>query len=460
MPLAAAAIIILSVLLKPFQAVRYSLNKVNIAAVVSPPYDVIDSKLQQQLYTQSPYNIVRLILGQSYAGDTATNNRYTRAADFLSSWQKEGILQTDNKPSLYLYQMQYQLHGEVKTVNGLLGLVKLEPFGHSIHPHEKTLAAPKTDRLELMRACQANFCPIYAVYEDKDSSVAAILSTLTKNKPLLTVTQDTAKNSSWVINNEATPSALHPLPSTLIKHSLWTVNDETTIKNLANLFQNKELLIADGHHRYETALSYQKEKRAQDSPSSEQPYDYVLMFLAPMTEKDLTVLPTHRLIKKSISETKLLPLLKANFNLTPLSSASETIKALNQKTDNLVFGLALREKFFLLEGEKHSLSQKIQSNHSQAWKSLDTAILNELILKDLALRPNKTLFFSEDTTAVLKEVEDGKATCAFILRPLSLSQIMQVARAGEKMPQKSTYFYPKPLTGLVIYKFNESFKQS
>jgi len=422
------------VLLKPFQAVRYSLDKVNIAAVVSPPYDVISSKLQQKLYTQSPYNIVRVILGQTYADDTPTNNRYTRAAHFLSSWQEQGVLQTDSKPSLYLYQMQYQLNGELKTVNGLLGLVKLEPFGHSIHPHEKTLAAPKTDRLELMRACQANFCPIYAVYEDKNRSVAAILSSLVKSKPLLTFTKDK------------------------VKHSLWTISEEATVKSLTKLFQPKELLIADGHHRYETALNYQKEKRAQESPAQEQPYDYVLTFLADMTSDDLTVLPTHRLIKKDISEEQLLTFLKTNFKITPLNSAAETIKALNQETNSLVFGLALKEKYFLLQGEKDSLSRKIQSHHSLAWKSLDTAILNELILNSLALEPNKTLFFSEDTSAVLKQVKEGSATCAFILRPLSLAQIMQVAREGEKMPQKSTYFYPKPLTGLVIYKFSESFK--
>lgn len=436
MPLGKADVIILSVLLKPFQAIRYSLNKVNIAAVVSPPYDVINSQLQQQLYTQSPYNIVRLILGQTYADDTSTNNRYTRAAHFLSSWQEKGILQTDSKPGLYLYQMQYQLHGEVKTVNGLLGLVKLEPFGHSIHPHEKTLAAPKTDRLKLMRSCQANFCPIYAVYEDENQSIATILSKLTKNNPLLTVTKDE------------------------VKHSLWAISDETTVKSLTKLFQNKELLIADGHHRYETALNYQKERRAQDSPLNEQPYDYVLMFLATMTNEGLTVLPTHRLIKKPIPETQLFTLLKSNFHLKQVSSTSEMLKSLNQKTNSLVFGLALKEKYFLLQGEKDSLSRKIQSHHSLAWKSLDTAILNELILNSLALEPNKTLFFSEDTNSVLKQVKEGNVTCAFILRPLSLTQIMQVARAGEKMPQKSTYFYPKPLTGLVIYKFSENFKQS
>lgn len=416
-------------LLKPFQAVRYSLNKVDIRAVVCPPYDVISPDQQQQLYTQSPYNIVRLVLGKQSQDDTPEDNRYTRAANFFKQWQELGILTQDTKPGFYLYQQQYVLNGKQKTVNGILGLVKLEPLGQTIHPHEKTLKAPKADRLELMKACQANFCPIYAVYEDKKGDVAAILKGITQSQPVVSVEDDK------------------------IRHRLWIINDTLTVSRLRELLNSKELLIADGHHRYETALNYQREMRAKTSAKGDQPYDYVLMFLADMAHEDLTVLPTHRLIKNSISLKNLLELVKEHFQLITVASANELMERLQKPVTDLAFGLIAKEKYYLLQGERDKLSEHIKISCSKDWKRLDTALLNELILNRLNLVPNESLFFSEDTNFVFNQVNSEAATYAFILKPISLEQIMRVAQYGETMPQKSTYFYPKPLTGLVIYKF-------
>lgn len=415
--------------LKPFQAVRYSLNKVNIEDVVCPPYDVISPEQQEQLYSRSQYNVVRLVLGKQYVDDKPENNRYTRAANFFQDWQKQGVLIQDQEPSLYLYQQQYTLNNEVKTINGLIGLVKLEPLGQTIHPHEKTLSAPKIDRLELMRACKTNFCPIYAVYDDKPGHVAAVLRALSSTgAPLFTINDGK------------------------VRHSLWAISHQPSINKLTHLLKEKELLIADGHHRYETALNYQKEMQSQGAAHGEQAYDYVMMFLVDMANEDLTVLPTHRLIKTAIPVQKLIELIKANFQITEVNTVEKLLK-IQTEAESVVFGLAAKDKYFILKGSRAILSQRINLSYSLAWKSLDTAILNELILKPLSLEPNKTLFFSEDTNLVLNQVQAGKTAYAFILQPTSLEQIMQVSQLGEKMPQKSTYFYPKPLTGLAIYKF-------
>jgi len=261
----------------PFRGLLYDISKVSLGEVVAPPYDIITDEGRESLYRQSPYNIVRIDFGKEEPGDNEAENKYTRARGYLDAWTKGGILTRSDKPSFYAYEMIYTVEGVRKRLPGFLCLVRLEELGKgSIYPHECTHSNPKQDRLNLLKACEANTSPIFSLYTSSGDGISGILSMRTLTKPHLQAT-DSSGNV----------------------HRLWPIDHAGEIEIMKQELAGQAIFIADGHHRYETSLEYQRQMSAKKaSASGEEPYDYTLMFLANLKDEGITILPTHRLVKE------------------------------------------------------------------------------------------------------------------------------------------------------------------
>ena len=430
----------------PFHGMLYDQAIVgSIKDVVAPPYDIIDAAGQQRLHDRHPHNIIRMELGLDQTGDTPAHNRYTRAAATLQAWIKDGVLKRDTQPAVYYHTIEYSPpylapNAPRKVLRGFLALAKLEALdsGH-IYPHENTRAAAKTDRLNLIEACRANFSPIWSLYSDPAGAIIQLLETETKNTPAHYDFQD----------------------DTGCRECLWAVTDEAVLKHMRNLMQSKPLFIADGHHRYETALNYQKLRRQQtDASAGLQPYDSVLMLLTPLEDPGLTVLPTHRVattalppadqIKQTLSDV-------FDFREFPFTPSTQTqirnqfLTALRTEGNNVpVFGLVRQgdDTYFTL-----TLKPAYRpSSQASPRAKLDVSLLQQLIVTKLCpTQPEQeAILYTKDDHEALDWVAKGAGTGAFLLNATKVSEVQAVAAAGERMPHKSTYFYPKPLTGLVL----------
>lgn len=433
----------------PFRAVRYNLDKLaDPARVMAPPYDVISPELQETLYQRSPFNVVRLILGKTDPADTATDNRYTRAATFFRQWREEGVLVRDETPSLYLYDEEYQATGIGKVVRqGFIALARLEDFATGVvKPHEKTLSGPKADRLELTKACRANFSPIFGLYSDPCCVQEALTWEIKKRVPDLEVMDDDG-----------------------VVHRLWQVTDRTVFKKIRDMLDNKPLFIADGHHRYETALNYRNLRRDQDPDfSGKELYNYVLMYFANMEDQGMLIFPTHRLVH-GLQDFRLEPLLTSvgeyfqveahTFDPDDADSRQQMRSLLQQRgEDKVALGLYAGGDtlYLLILKDKKLMDGFFDAKTSKALRTLDVSVLHRVVLEkglhiSLEAQEAQThLTYVKNFDEPFSLVRSGQCQLAFLMNPTRMSQVRDVANAGEKMPQKSTYFYPKLLTGLVI----------
>lgn len=430
----------------PFQGTYYDQTVVgDIGQVVAPPYDIIDTAGQKSLHDRNPHNIIRLELGLDEPGDTAAYNRYTRAASALQSWLQTGALKRDDQPALYYHTIEYSPpyaapDAPRKLLRGFLALVKLEALdsGH-IYPHENTRAAAKTDRLNLIEACQANFSPIWSLYSDPVGAIIGLLETAVKGKPARYNFRDDAG----------------------CQECLWAVTDKTVLDHITNLMRSKPLFIADGHHRYETALNYQRLRRQQASSQTDlQPFDSVLMLLAPLEDPGLTVLPTHRVTTTALpSLTHIKEMLSSTFDIHefPFTAATQNqvreqfLHALRSDGRNApVFGLTLK-------GETRYCTLTIRPSHRPSPQAsprakLDVSLLQQLIVTKLCptQQDQEAILYTKDDHEAIDWGTSGTGTGSLLLNATKVSEVQAVATAGERMPHKSTYFYPKPLTGLVI----------
>ncbi|OQW32242.1 MAG: hypothetical protein A4E19_19600 [Nitrospira sp. SG-bin1] len=430
----------------PFQGILYDQTLVGaIENVVAPPYDIIDAHGQKQLHDRHPHNIIRMELGLDQPGDDRAHNRYTRAAATLQTWLNDGILKRDTRPAVYYHTIEYTPpysppDAPKKILRGFLALAKLEALdsGH-IYPHENTRAAAKTDRLNLIEACRSNFSPIWSLYSDPLGAVIQFLETAVKGTPARYDFQDDAG----------------------CRERLWAVTEEAVLKQITDAMQSKPLFIADGHHRYETALNYQKLRRQQTGPRTGlQPYDSVLMLLAPLEDPGLTVLPTHRVtttplppwnqIKTALSD--LFEFREFPFNAsTERQARAQFLTSLRTEGKNApVFGLTR-------QGDDRYVTLTLKPAHRPSSQAsprarLDVSLLQQLIVTKLCptQQEQEAIVYTKDDHEALDWAANGTGTGAFLLNATKVSEVQAVAAAGERMPHKSTYFYPKPLTGLVI----------
>lgn len=446
----------------PIRGLRYTAKAGSMSDLVTPPYDVIDEAAQERYYRRHPYNMIRLEYGKTYPEDNPENNRYTRAAADFLAWQKEEILAREPAPALYRYEQKFTHEGVWKTRRGLICGVKLEPYEKGVVlPHEETLPNHKADRLALMRACRANFSPIFGLFADPEKIVEQCLTNGGSQPPDLSFVDENGQ-----------------------QHNLWVITDQNAIARVQQAMAGKRIYIADGHHRYETALNYRNERRAREKAADEKEhlYDYVLMTLVNLYDPGLVILPTHRLIRNvpDLVLEKLLAGIEENFSVEkfPLAAGRENLRAFRkvlrergeaagcrapgeppgQIRHPHVFGFyggggAL---YLLTLKEPSALARAAGDHHSPVWHNLDVAVLHTLILDRLLgigkeqLAGGGYVTYTREEERALAAVDNGEYQLAFFLNPTMVEEVIAVAAAGEKMPQKSTYFYPKLITGLVI----------
>ena len=439
---------------KPFRAFRYDTEKIHapMNALVCPPYDVIDAAMQEALYQKSTANVVRVEYGKQLASDKPGSDRYSRAADTLKTWLADGTLRQDAKPAFYLYEQTFDIasggasRSKVVVRRGIFGAVKLEPFGTGcVYPHEETFGGPKADRLNLMRACSANLSPVFGLIPDEDASLTQLMEKGVKlKKPDVELTED-----NGVVNR------------------LWVIDDAAWCAAMSDRLNGKNVFIADGHHRYETSCNYRDERRAADNdPEGKQSRDYdaTLMMCVAMSDPGLYILPTHRLIQEAPGLSKD-AFLRDAANLFDIRDASEKelLQLAEEESGPVKFGVIFNDGTRKIASVKPAVGdamKKAAPAKSDAWRGLDVSVLQELVLKGiLHLSEEKVLrkegvSYTPDTRQALNKVtaKGGGYVMGFILRPTSIEQVRDVATGGEKMPQKSTYFYPKLLSGLVIRK--------
>ena len=431
----------------PFKGILYNNEKIgNFESVTAPPYDVISQRFQEELYLKSDYNIVRLILGKIHENDDDQNNRYTRAARDLSEWKEKGILQQNGHECAYYYSQEYLFNGEKKKRTGVVVRVKLEEYSKGIiFPHEFTLSKPKEDRLKLTRACRTNFSQIFGLFSDPKKTIDDLIENKLERESLREI-----KDSDGVV------------------HAFGNISNQDTIKQIVSCMKDKKIYIADGHHRYETALTYRDEMREQCGNSSgDKPYDYVMMYLTNMDSEGTSIFPIHRLLSnlESFRLEQLLKLLEGPFDIQSFSfngpeekekmSAHLFEQMKSKGKDQIAFGLyAGTESFYLLLLKENSFIE--DGTSPKEFLELEPYILHSLILEKAmginkeSIKNQDYVCYKKDETEAIEMVDSGKYQLVFFLNPTRMEQIKNVSGAGMRMPQKSTFFYPKLLSGLVI----------
>ncbi len=426
--------------IRPFAGIRYAPDlRTQLASLVTPPYDVISPEAQAVYYERHPDNVIRLELGREEPGDDALNNRYTRAAATLADWRMQGVLRQEMQPALYLYRQRFHSGGSDYWRTSLLARVRLEPWEAGVVlPHEYTLAKPKSDRLNLLRACAANLSPILSLYEDADGSMRRRLEPLASQPPQDTFTDDAGED-----------------------HTLLPITDADWIAQAQQFFAHRHLFIADGHHRYETALAYREELRTMRKElHPDDAANFVLMALIAFEDPGLVILPTHRLVAALPAEriASFPERLRRSFTIEPLPatiSPDQALATLPSESPG-AFLLLLGDEMLRVQAQPEALRRMAATGRSAAWQRLDVAILQTLVLEEAleldaeAVTGGNFLSYTRDAQAAAQAVHSGSAQVAALLRATPVGQLRDVALAGERMPQKSTYFYPKLITGLVI----------
>jgi uncharacterized protein (DUF1015 family) len=428
----------------PFRGVFYNQKKVrDLSKVIAPPYDVISREEQEKLYKKSPYNFVRLDLSQE-------PDAYNAPAELLREWQAQGFLERDQTPAIYFSSHGFKLKsGERKQRDGFFALTQLQdPSSGEIRPHEKTLDAPKEDRLKLMLACHAQLSPIFALYSQPNQAIHRMLAVHVESAaPFIEVEQDNGEECR-----------------------LWRITDPTLIQKVQQEMQSQPLLIADGHHRYEATLNYRNQLRSERGQwSGREAFNYIMTYFANMNDGGVVILPTHRLVRGYAHKPflELQEALQAYFYVEqhPKTPEGKTsfLKALKTAAKkHRVVGASFKHdpRYLILRLKNKRIMQRLTPDLSAPLREIDVTTLHVLILEHvLGLAPDRqvngeTIRYSQDEEAVLQALEKEDFQAAFILNPPKTEEILTIAAGGETMPQKSTYFYPKLMSGLIVNKID------
>jgi uncharacterized protein (DUF1015 family) len=437
--------------IRPFRAFRYDPRHVSPVQVVTQPYDKITPALQDRYYAASPHNLVRIILGRREGNDNPVNNVYSRAAAYYRDWRQQGIFRQDSLPSIYLYSQRFTAPGSTEKSSsaeserrGFIALGRIEDYSAGVvFRHEQTLAKPKADRLDLLRATRAHFGQIFMLYEDS-GQVDSLLTT--DAGPDISVTDEYG-----------------------VVHQVWEVSDPSLINSVQAVMRDKKLIIADGHHRYETALTYRNERRAADaSPapnSTASPYEFVMMTFVNMNSPGLLILPTHRLVHSlpSFSDENFRIAARAFFDVDEVDPSLDAPRAATILRESGRCGTSIlavtTNRAFLLHHPNPNAPQ-VFARMSIRQQDLDVVQLHKCLLEKVlnlseeSIRNQQNISYIRDAAEALSQVRSAttpRANIAFLMNPCRMAQVRDIAFAGEVMPQKSTDFYPKLLSGLTIY---------
>ena len=420
--------------IKPFRGMRFDTEKAGeLKTLCCPPYDIISEEERKEFIKQNEYNVIRLELPKE--GEDV----YARAGEVLDMWRSKGILIHEDKPAIYIYEMEFNAYNKRRSVKGMIARVKVEEFSKGvILPHEFTLSKAKTDRFNLMKATNCNFSQIYALYMDSEHTT------------LKTIDEQSDFDAQYEFTDDDN-----------ITHRLWVCTDEAVIAKLINDFADRKLYIADGHHRYETAVNYRNWCRENGISKEGDPQDYQMIYLVDMEHPGLIVFPTHRMVRdlESFDKNRVLKSCEEYFDIEKFTSVGNmnTVLTKQYKEGKKAFAFYCgKGEWYLLTLKDLAVMDSVLPELSPASRQLDVSVLHSLVLEktmgidkeNMANQINLTYtkFFEE---AIMK-VDKGEFQCSFILNPTRVTEIRDVAAAGEKMPQKSTYFYPKMITGMVM----------
>ncbi len=434
-------------IIKPFRALRYNSGSVKMDQVVAPPYDIISPAEQEALYGKSPYNIIRIEYGKEDA-----SVKYQKASEFLNEWLRKQILEKDTKESFYLYETIFKdpESGRIKTRVVIFGLFQVEPFESKvILPHEKTHSGPKEDRFKLLSAIKTNISPVYGLYQDSERTAQELRKKFEKQKPLY---------EFKFSDGEA--------------HKLWAVSDSSDKTQISKMFSDKQVLIADGHHRYETALRYSQEQAAsrklqaagsklqtsslKPEAGSLQPSDYCLMGLVELEDEGLLIFPIHRQLKniKKVSASELSQILSPLFDSRKISETE--VKELAQGKIRDAFAVCFPGESILFKiKDIQKARAEMPAGKPDIWYRLEVAQVSHLVLKHLGVDDKNLEHFLEYTRfsdEALEGVRSKKFDAAVIVPPIEAKVMQAICASGELMPQKSTYFYPKLGSGFLMYR--------
>jgi uncharacterized protein (DUF1015 family) len=431
----------------PFRAWRYDPERVPVQQAVTQPYDKITPAMQERYYQASPHNLVRIILGKSLPADSDTENVYTRAAASFQNWRQTGVLRRDPEPSLYLYSQTFRLPGDVPANQapaerrGFIALGRIEDYSAGVvFRHEQTLAKPKADRLHLLRATRAHFGQIFMLYSGA-GKVDALLDSATARDVDIEVTDEYG-----------------------VVHRVWKISDPSVIASVQGQMQDRKLIIADGHHRYETALAYRNERRAEADTGTglPVPYDSAMMTFVDMARPGLVILPTHRLVfgLPSFSAAQFQAEARKFFDLEEVDAGIDAARAmaiLQQAGHAGTALLAVTAGSAFLLHTPNAMGAHFFGKLSLRQQALDVVQLHKCLLEGVlniseeAIRNQEHVSYCREAADALMQVRSGKVQVAFLMNPVRMGQVRDIAFAGEVLPQKSTDFYPKLLSGLTIY---------
>lgn len=421
-------------------AITYNQEKIkDISSVMCPPYDIISPQKQQQYHDINPCNFIYILLGKDISGE----DKYHRAENYFNDWRKHEILIQDTKPAIYFYSQQYKIKGEKRTRLGFISLLHLGQKGVSIFGHEHTRLEPKEDRLRLLKQLKANLSPIFVIFLDKKRIIQRTYQQFVENsEPFINVTDDD-----------------HTV------HKLWRLDVPQILERIQEDMGGENIFIADGHHRYEVACTYRDQmKEKLGTITGEESFNYILAYFTNTQPQGLLILPVHRLLKleRELDLENFKSNLKYYFDVEEIKERNRFFFLMEKggRTEH-VLGMYKNNKFWLLRLKNIGILDRIINDKPKEYKSLDISILNHIILKkvlgcDLDYLENKeNLAFSPNADEFIKRVDNDEFYIAFFLNPVKMEQIISLALTGERIPPKSTYFYPKVLSGLVINKFND-----
>jgi uncharacterized protein (DUF1015 family) len=426
----------------PFRGIRYNAHKVgDLSKVVSQPYDRVRYGLQDEYYDLHPYNIVRIIKGREFEGDSPDRNVYTRARDFYRTWLDAGYMLRDASPAFYVYHQTFALpDGTTRTRKAFVTALELVEFDEGIVlPHERTLSGPKADRLNLLRATETNFGQIFMLYPDVENRINALFDA--------------------AINGRPPNIDIRELFEKEVRQQMWVITEPEVIGQvIAEMTSKRGLIIADGHHRYETALNYRAEMREKHptAPASAG-FNYCMITLVSMDDPGLTILPTHRQMHAYTAKTTAQILADAGeyFEVTPMTDRTALESALAEATPtNRRIGF-YDGTYHLLQLKGPEIMAHVVPDRVEEWRMLDASILHELLIERVMgiskerVAAKENIDYHRDLDLAISNVDGGKALCVYIMNPTRMVEVKACSGKGAKMPQKSTDFYPKVITGLV-----------
>ncbi len=428
--------------IRPFPGIRYNAKKVgDLSQALCPPYDIISPAQQEALYARSPYNFVRIEYGVELPQDSPTDNKYIRARAVLDGWLAESVLITDNTPAVYVHDQFFLHQGKEFKRRALVVRLKLEEWAKMVvRPHEGTLAGPKADRIRLLWALDANTSPVLSMFEDEGHIVTSLLAEATRGKPLAA--------SSWLDGE---------------RHELWAITNPSQLMRLRQAFTPKPVYIADGHHRYESALIYQREHQAlHPQAPADAPFNFVMMTLVAFDDPGLLILPPHRLLR-GLPPGKLAQLkeeLPSFFEIAPVPLTGKDAWARIDKLQHeegklrlVLYGLDGANVWVLTLRDFEAAAHLMPAFHTDIYKRLDVSLVDHLILEELlGLRPEGEggIAFNYDRDEAVQKVAAHEYQLVFLVKPVRPETIKAIADAQDRMPRKSTYFYPKLPSGLVV----------